>query len=610
MFCIPAEHNAKPAACTDIRTALHINDYHSDWTGYMLTSTIGAPLKIESEDIDLENLLSGGYFKIPRFQRPYSWDDENIQDLWNDVTSASGEDYFIGSMVVYKTGKQEFNLVDGQQRLTTITVLLCAIRDAFAALKEENLAQGVHQLIERKNRDNQSEYVLQTETSFPFLQEKILKFGEPELLDLVEMAEEDALKDAHQLLKRKVQSISDAVDIDGTIPEGQRHEVKVSRLKRLRDSVFNLKVIFVKLENEDDAYLIFETLNTRGKDLAVTDLVKNHFAKLLRKRNSVDAVKLKWSTVLETIHESSADINSDAFIYHFWASRHEAVPVKKLYPVLKKKVDAKNAKTYLDDLVQDSKYYRAIHEPAFMWEKHERTLARSLEAIQLFRLVQPTPALLSLVRAYKDKKIKLGKLTEAVGAIEDFHFAFTAVTSSRSSGGISGMYSAFARRLFEASDSNSAALEIRNLVAKLRERRPSFDEFEVGFRQIGFTNANTKQKGLVRYILQKFAANDGFKFAVDTEELTIEHVEPQASIGLGDWTEESVGALGNLFLLDQKMNGKLDNKPFIEKKQMLSEGNYSVPSFVQTRATWTPVDVRTHTDDMAKSAYDSIWSIG
>jgi len=566
-------------------------------------------MKIESEDIDIESLLSGRYFKIPRFQRPYSWDDENIQDLWNDVVTARGEDYFIGSMVVYKAGKSEYSVVDGQQRLTTITVLLCILRDAFAELGDKDLAAGIHQLIERPNRDNRNEFVLKTETSFPFFQEHILKFGDPELVDMAEMTEEVALKRAHINLGRKVRSTMDAVDGDASVPEGDRYLAKVSKLKSIRDAVFNLKVIFVKLENEDDAYLIFETLNTRGKDLAVTDLVKNHFAKLLKGKSTVDAVKIKWNSVLGMIHESSADITSDAFIYHFWASRHEAQPLKKLYPVLKKKIDSKNAKQYLDALVEDSKYYRSIHEPSFGWEVNELRIARSLRAIQLFKLVQPTPAILSLVRAYRQKKIRLGKLAEALDAIEKFHFAFTAVTSSRSSGGISGMYSAFARRLFACTDSNSAALEISALVDKLRDRRPSIDEFVVAFREIGFTKNNTKQKGLVRYILQGFAEHEQFRFSVDRDELTIEHVAPQALIGTGEWNDEVVGQLGNLFLLDPKMNGRLDNKSFQDKMALLAEAKCSLPKSIDAIAAWTPEAVREHTSEMALVAYNEIWAL-
>lgn len=120
----------------------------------------------------------------------------------------------------------------------------------------------------------------------------------------------------------------DSVDTDPLISNEDKVLNKIKKLIQLRDSLLNLNLIFVILDSEDDAYLIFETLNTRGKDLAVTDLVKNHFTKLLKSKGSVDAAKMKWSQILETIHNSSADISSDTFIYHFWASRYDAIPLK------------------------------------------------------------------------------------------------------------------------------------------------------------------------------------------------------------------------------------------------------------------------------------------
>lgn len=566
-------------------------------------------MKIESEDIDVESLLSGRFFSIPRFQRPYSWEDENIQELWDDVMSARGEDYFIGSMVVYREGKQEFSVVDGQQRLTTITILLCALRDAYAELGNEDLALGLHQLVERPNRSNKNEYVLRTETSFPYLQEKILKYGDPDIDGLPELSEELALKRASALLTERVGSLISAIDLDRSIPADEKLEVKIDRLTAVRDSVLNLKIILVKLENEDDAYLIFETLNTRGKDLAVTDLAKNHLTKILKAKGSVDSVKLKWNSMLQTIHESAADIDSDAFLYHFWASRHEAVPMKKLYSVMKRRVTAKNARAYLDALVRDSEYYRAIHEPSYMWMKSERDLARSLAAIQLFRVVQPTPALLAVVRAYKDGKIKLRKAVEVVDAIEKFHFTFTAITSSRSSGGISGMYASFARKLHESSDSNQAAMEIKAFIEKLRKRRPPVEEFLLGFRAVVFTNTNTKQKGLARYILRKFAEDCSFKFAVDWDDLTIEHFAPQAWIGTPGWEDGTVGQLGNLFLIDGQANERLASKSPAEKRKYLAAEGLSAPDFILQRAAWGPEDVSAHTEHMAKHAYGKIWRI-
>src|SRR5262249_31922012 len=76
-------------------------------------------MKIESTDQDIRNLLSSGYYLIPRFQRPYSWTRENIQEFWDDIVRDRPIDYFIGSMVAFKEGNQRYGVVDGQQRLTT-----------------------------------------------------------------------------------------------------------------------------------------------------------------------------------------------------------------------------------------------------------------------------------------------------------------------------------------------------------------------------------------------------------------------------------------------------------------------------------------------------------
>jgi uncharacterized protein with ParB-like and HNH nuclease domain len=565
-------------------------------------------LKIESKDTDVESLLDGSYFHIPRFQRPYSWDDENINDFWNDLIANKDDDYFIGSMVVYKKSKQQYGVVDGQQRLTTITILLCVLRDELARLGRDDLAQGLHQLIERKDRDNKNEYVIKTETSFPYFQEHIQKFGDPEVETEV-LAEEINLQNAHNLFRALVQSAIDAVDVDATILPDQKALSKIEKLTSLRNTVLNLNLIFVTLDSEDDAYLIFETLNTRGKDLAVTDLVKNHFTKHLKSKGSVDHAKIKWSQILETIHNSSADISPDTFIYHFWASRYEAVPLKKLFPVLKKRITKESAKDYLDALVSDSKIYRSINEPNYDWGKNESEVSRSLGAIQLFKLSQPTPAILSLVRAYRAGVIKFGKLRDALRAIEKFHFVFTAVTSSRSSGGISAMYSSFARKLFEAADSQEASDEIISLIEKLRSKRPSLDEFRVAFKEIYYTNSNSKQKTLVRYVLRGFSEHFGYKYPVDFDELTIEHVQPQSKIGVDGWTGVNVGRLGNLIFLDQKMNGKLDVKSFKGKMVLLEQQGYTVPEAMRGRDDWSVIDVDQHTEAMALIAYDTIWKI-
>lgn len=565
-------------------------------------------MKIESQDSDVESLLDSSYFHIPRFQRPYSWDEENIADFWNDIISNQTDDYFIGSMVVFKKTKQQFGVVDGQQRLTTITILLCVLRDKFLEIGAHDLAEGVHQLIERKDRNNKDEYVLKTETSFPYFQEIIQKFNEDPDVDVKIKSEEMNLQAAHKKFIHLVNEAIDAVDSDSTIPDDKKQNIKLDKLVSLRDSVFNLKIIFITLENEDDAYIIFETLNTRGKDLALTDLVKNHFAKHLKAKGQVDHTKLKWEGLLDTIHNSSEDISTDTFIYHFWASRYESIPQKKLFKTFKKKVTKSNAKDFLAYLVDDAKLYRSLYETSYQWTKNENEVIRSLGAMNMFKLSQPIPATLSLIRAYRASIIKYARLRDALKAIENFHFQFTAITSSRSSGGISAMYSSFAQKLYDCSSPQDAADEIDALKAKLKKRLPSQDEFKVAFKEVGYTNSNSKQKNLVRYILRKFAEHYQYKYPADFDDLTIEHIHPQSKMNDG-WGESIVGSLGNLIYLDGDMNVNLDDKDYKAKRDALIEDHYSLPKIIVDNETWTPTLVEEHTSDMARVAQDEIWKI-
>ena len=129
-------------------------------------------MKITCLDKQVGQFLKESFYRIPRFQRPYSWDRTNIEEFWNDAVVENQAQYFIGNFVVYDD-KNAMGVVDGQQRLTTITLLLCALRNAFQKENLPNLAKGIHGLIERTDISDQRFYVLQTETSYPYFQEHI-----------------------------------------------------------------------------------------------------------------------------------------------------------------------------------------------------------------------------------------------------------------------------------------------------------------------------------------------------------------------------------------------------------------------------------------------------
>lgn len=555
-------------------------------------------MKIESSDKEIHALLEGCYFQIPRFQRPYSWETEQVNQFWKDLNADTGNEYFIGSMVAYKINKHEYGVVDGQQRLTTITVLLCTIRDLYMKCGDGDRAAGLHELIERKNLSNKKTYVLKTQTSYPYFADVIQRHGVSKVDHEIKQ-EEELLKNSHTIFVNRLEELVSAA---------KKKSKKIDLLDKIRDKALALKLIFVVLDNEDDAYVIFETLNTRGKDLSLSDLVKNHIYRHLKDTDDVDEAKLKWDTISDVIFKSSSDLSLDTFIYHFWASRYELVPIKNLFPAIRKKITKGKASQFLNDLLEDVKYYRSIQEPSYNWNKSHKKITEPLGALSLFRISQPLPTILSLVRAFHNKKIKQGKLTSILGDIEKFHFIFTAVTSSRSTGGTLAMYSSYARRIHEARDPNSIGIIVNEFIRKLKEKTPSFDDFSRDFVQIRYTTNNSKQKPLVKYILTKFAKHDGCSFKSDADEQTIEHIYPESKTNK-EWTDDIIGLLGNLMLLDSECNEHIGSKDFKAKKAYLVKNNYTLPEKMDQFNDWNINIVRQATERMSDIAYNDIWSL-
>lgn len=564
-------------------------------------------MKIESQDKRVDELLKGNTFVIPRFQRAYSWEADQVNQFWTDVLDNLSESYFIGSMVVYKVGRSSVAVVDGQQRLTTITILLCAIREGFKSIGRVDLAKGLQAYIEQTNRENKTEYVLQTETSFPYLQEEVLKNGPAEAPYEIGR-EEEAIERAFQTFKNNIAEHVKCLLGNKEQTKDDNEKDAADWLSAVRDSVFDLNVILVTLDNEDDAYLIFETLNTRGKDLALSDLLRNHFAKFIKPESGVDLSTLKWGKVLDIIGSAPMPLDPDTFIVHSWQSRYDFVTKAKAFQRIKLIVTKKTAKSHLDRFVSDAKQWRSVFDTEYEWSKTERTVARSLAAMRTFKVVQPTPGVLSLIRAYRDGLIKYKVLRDSIDKIEKFHFAFNAVTSSRSSGGISGMYSSFGRQVFAATDSAGVLRAIKDLNEKLQDREVPSSEFDAGFEQIIYTKTHSAQKSLVQYILKKVAMYEGQPFIGETDDLTIEHLLSQSMSKQG-LKDSVIGQIGNLLLVDAKTNEMLSTNDFSQKKEILVSRGYKLPSILLEAETLTPEIVAENTARLSKIAREEIWKV-
>ena len=378
----------------------------------------------------------------------------------------------------------------------------------------------------------------------------------------------------------------------------------------IRDKILRLQLITVELGTEDDAYLIFETMNTRGKDLTVSDLVKNHLTRLIQPTHKgVDTTKDKWNAILEMFLKTETPISVNRFLHHSWLSKKPYTTEKKLFKEIKKSIKKASADQFLDELVIDAQLYRQLLVPdTHKWANPERDLANAIRALNVFRVVQPVPIMLSLLREYRDKGITIKQAKQCFQAMEDFHAQFTGVTSQRTGGGTALMYASSARQLLEARSKDEKGKVMQEFVAKLRDRVPSYEEFEAAFVELGFTDDNTRQRALVRYLLRRIDHYIRPGTPPDYEQLTIEHLAPQSPNGKGAVSGDVIGMMGNLLLVTEKLNDKLANRPFADKLKILKESDVPMDEPLRDASIWDDEAIESRTKRLARLCYDSVFS--
>jgi hypothetical protein len=236
---------------------------------------------------------------VPIYQRSYAWEDEHVNDLFNDIQTAIAEgeqEYFIGSIVTTENQEARAEVADGQQRFATITILLAAMRDYFYETGDKDRADTITaELLHKKElktlnlipklklNDVDNEY---------FTKRVLLPPDDPRRLETPQKPSHKRIDRAASLAKdhvRKIAVLPDPVDQITDLVE------------YLRDSV---KVIWVQVPDDTNAFMIFETLNDRGLTLAITDLLKNHLFGLSGPR--LGEVRQSWismTSVLEAIEE-------------------------------------------------------------------------------------------------------------------------------------------------------------------------------------------------------------------------------------------------------------------------------------------------------------------
>ena len=553
-------------------------------------------------------------YRVPSYQREYSWGEDNIDSLLEDLFS--GETYFFGAFVLnvenYKRGNYK-DIVDGQQRILTISIFFSVLRDMFWELKDKQKSSQIQtKYISNKDDDANDQFKVVTSNSSRLFFEKYIQKENNKIEEsMPETKEEQLIVNNYLKIRSKVEEILSKC---GTSSE------KIKKLQDVREALKNLQIIIIEVGSEDDAFTFFETLNSRGMELSQADLIKNLIFKNIQKDNK--EIEDEWNKIKESIViNDSSDVTQ--FLRHYWLSTVKKVNEKNLFKIIKKGILLGNYEKFLSDLVYEAELYRLIINPsANDWDNADLNVYKALKRISVLNIEQSRSILLTLIRIIRDKKYwnknKTRKIYEAINIIEKFTFAFSTV-SKKSPSSLEGIYSKYSIELnneyTKSNKSSKAVLEsiVDEFKEKLQAKFPSENEFKENFIKIEYKKSS-KQITLIKYILEKinYAGNVEQVF----DHVTLEHILPQTPESAWGLSVEDiapfVNKIGNIIPLGPEYNRDASNKIISNKLPMYQKSKIEMTNEIYkillVDNLWSDYHIEQRSIKLAESAW-ILWKI-
>ena len=553
-------------------------------------------------------------FRIPRYQRSYSWATDQVEEFWHDVMA--DEALFVGSMIFnyeHQESDDFIDVIDGQQRLLTVTIFNAVIRDAMHPLDFEWAERIQRQDIAMEQWSGGMDYRIRCgDSTHTFFRKYIQEQGN----DLSNVtgkmtAEEGRVKRNYEILATKL-----SADLD-TLPN---NEDKVKRLNEIRKRLRNLVVIHVRIDSEEEAFEIFETTNARGVDLSVGDLVKNVILKKLS--GDGDGAKVKWDEMIEDVAEANVDLKR--FLRYHWISKNKSCSAKNLFREMKK--ETTDWGRLLDDVNKDGRIIcQLATNTSLEWINtgFDPEVAYSLENIRKLGFTVSFPFLMRLIDGYQ----RLGqKARNVVKTIENVTFLYNAIGEGR----VSSCESIYCRHAVMLNDAlkepvdKERHIEVAKVFSSLEKDLialiSSWEVFKEKFMErMVYRPRNKVRNHLVRYVLVKIntAMESTRENQINERQVNIEHVLPQDPADHWGLSKKEVAnyvnKIGNLTLVDKRLNSSAGNEGFDRKLEVLSQSKISmtqglVIDLIQAE-TWNEDLINVRQEDLAKYAWSNVWSI-
>jgi hypothetical protein len=553
-----------------------------------------------SQFITLNTIIGNGKsYQVPIYQRDYSWDKDDWEDLWNDIAEIpSDKTHYLGYLVLQpiKDGEESFWIIDGQQRLTTLSILALAITALLKKWEGENIEPNENKIRAEKLRERYiGNYSLSKFAIIPKL--KLNRnnddFYKSWILQLRESISINKLKPSQKLLQKAYNYYFTQLK--------EKFEDKKSgnELVEFLEKIIGNGIVFTQIvvNNDLDAFKVFETLNARGVKLSTADLLKNYLFKLTHQLSDLDLdeAERKWQNITNTIQ--SSDLTT--FIRHFWNCKYKLERQPTLFKAIKREINsAEIAFEFLNELEEASTYYTAFNNPNDeLWDKEEKA---SLKLIDLLNVSTCYSLMLSALKYLPRTEFKI--IIRELGIIT-FRYNLSELNPNE------------AERIF-SKIANEVANKNINSAKEAILGLKSIYVIDENFEQV-FSNLsiNTRRKkDLVKYILVKFENQISIKDYQPEEAIaTIEHILPENPGSI--WSEnfpveiqdDFIYRLGNYCLLEASINKKLDNNTtFAEKLNKYKTSSYKLSNEYCNYEKFSPKEISLRQDKMAKLA-KGIW---
>jgi hypothetical protein len=528
----------------------------------------------EAPAAGIGKLIMDNRFAVPNHQRDYSWTDEEVRQLFDDIETALEKDssvYFLGLMVFLNAPKGQLIVLDGQQRLATAVIVLSAIRAWFLQYTEyqSDAAKIQEWFIGRSE--------LGAHTPEPRL--SMNSANDKTFNDFVIKAV--ALKDIRAALEKMKKQDRNRKLLEAAVYAHDRiaqlatkigdHKTAAKYLYRLvnflRDKV---SVVKLSVASEEAAYTIFETLNDRGLDLSPLDLVKNHlFGKADEKsEEAVRDMEERWAQMMATL----SNVRADNFLKAFWTMRHGRIRSVDLFSAFKREYATPDAAIDLSiDMLASAEKYAAIDsadDP--VWAPYGADARNTVRSVRILGSQQSHPVILAALSKFDVKEMsRLLRLLEVV-----------IVRYLLIGGGNTGRFEttcAILARKIHAKEIKTAA----DAFQELKDTYPLDDDFQQAFR-VKQERSNQKVQYFLRCVEQHAIQQQAGKSELKPGDLTIEHILPKnpgaewEAVIKADPTivEDCAVRIGNTVLLSTRKISKLAASHSMKRKRYLRKAIY------------------------------------